>query len=166
MNSSQYYIVHLCLARHPEGGYFKETYRSPEVIEHTALPERFTGERSFSTGIYYLLEGDGVSYFHRIKQDELWHFYDGTGLTIHIISSNGTYSCKKLGLDFMAGEEPQVVVPRGSYFAAEVTDKTSFAFVGCTVAPGFDFDDFEIPARGELCAKYPKYEAVINAFTR
>lgn len=166
MKYSTYWIAKLNLEPHPEGGFFKETYRSNEIIPKEALPERFSGDRSFSTSIYYLLDKDTFSAFHRIKQDEIWHYYDGTSLTIHIIDQGGSYFLRKLGKKMDEGETPQVVVPAGCFFAAEINDKESFSLTGCTVAPGFDFDDFEMPNRKELIARFPRHEEVIIRFTK
>src|SRR4051794_33637280 len=95
--NAQYYINHLNLQPHPEGGYFKETYRAKETIAAEALPSRFNGDRSFSTSIYYLLQQGDFSAFHKINSDECWHFYAGQTLLIHVIENDGTYSCIKLG---------------------------------------------------------------------
>ncbi len=146
MTASQW-IELLHLQPHPEGGHFRESYRSTEWIRKQDLPERFSGDRSFSTAIYFLLERDEFSALHRIKQDEVWHFYDGSSLTIHIIETAGTYSTIRLGRRIDFGETPQAVVPAGYWFGATVTDQTGFALVACTVAPGFDFADFELPTR-------------------
>lgn len=166
MKSAEYWVDKLGLEIHPEGGFFKEVYRSDETISHAALPKRFSGERVFSTSIFYLLNKNDISLFHRIKQDEIWHFYEGVSLTIHCISNNGLYSAFVLGRDIECGEYFQVVVKRGCYFAAEVNNKESFSLAGCTVAPGFDFDDFEIPSRVELTLAFPQHEKIIHSFTK
>ncbi len=166
MKETNYWVEKLNLRPHPEGGFFKETYRSNEIIPQNALPDRFSGERSFSTSIYFLLNKDNFSAFHRIKQDELWHFYDGSSLTVHIIDQDGAYFTKKLGKDIDGNETPQVMVYAGSFFAAEVNNKESFSFTGCTVAPGFDFDDFEMPDRKELLKQFPEHKEIIKKFTR
>ena len=135
--SSQFYIDQLDLQPHPEGGYFKETYRSVGTIPANALPGGFTGARSFSTAIYYLLQKGEFSTFHRIQSDECWHFYAGQTLLIHIIFDNGQYVCVKLGTNIDAGETFQFVVPAKAWFASEPATGSAFALVGCTVAPGF-----------------------------
>ncbi|MFO0844413.1 MAG: cupin domain-containing protein [Gemmataceae bacterium] len=157
------WVERLGLVPHPEGGWVRETYRSPEVVAAAHLPARFGGDRSFATMIYYLLEGDDFSALHRIKQDEGWHFYDGSPLTLHLISPEGAYSTRRLGLG--DGMEPQALAPAGWYFAATV-DEASFSLVGCTVAPGFDFADFEMPSPAELLGAYPHLGAVIGRLTR
>lgn len=165
MKDAAYWIRTLNLSPHPEGGFFKETYRSGELIARQHLPERFSGDRVFSTSIYFLLCSNNFSAFHRIKQDELWHFYDGSSLTIHIISPEGNYQTITLGRDIENDENLQAIVPAGNYFAAEVNDTSSFSLTGCTVAPGFDFEDFEMPSQNELLALFPGKSTVIRKFS-
>lgn len=160
---AQYWIDKLELAEHPEGGYFKETYRSDEPIE--VLPDRYEGERTFGTSIYFLLTTESVSNFHRLKSDEIWHFHQGGAAKIHFISEEGNYSFKMIGVDFENGETLQVIIPRNTWFAAEVT-KDDFILVGCTVAPGFEFQDFELADRADLSTKFPAHTALIRGFTR
>jgi uncharacterized protein len=159
------YIEKLKLKKHPEGGYFSEVYRSEDNIKKEALPDGFSGERSISTSIYFLLEKEELSHFHRIKSDELWHFYDGASVTIHIIDERGGYEKKILGRDIENDESFQIVAPKNCWFGAEVNDKTSYSLIGCTVAPGFDFDDFELAKREELLSRYPERAAIITALT-
>ena len=161
MKDACYWIEKLELARHPEGGYFRETYRSDEVVSAAGLPARFGAPRAFSTAIYFLLPGNECSAFHRIKSDELWHFYAGSGLTIHIIEPNGTYT--HLGLD---GEHFQALVRADWWFGATVDDPQSFSLVGCTVAPGFDFADFELAGRDAIIELFPQHRAIIERLTR
>jgi len=161
----EYWIENLDLQPHPEGGFFRETYRATESIMQTALPPRFSGDRAFSTAIYYLLAKDNYSAFHRIKQDELWHFYDGAPLIIHVIEPSGTYSSLKVGLNIEGGEYPQVVIQAGCFFAAEVSNKESFSLVGCTVAPGFDFADFDLPDKDALIKQFPQHSTIIHHLT-
>ena len=113
MINANYWIKKLGLKRHPEGGYFKETYRSSEVILKQALPARFNGDRVFSTCIYFLLDKKEFSAFHAIQQDEVWHFYEGSSLTVHIIDQKGEYTTKKLGRDIKNGDSFQTVVRAG-----------------------------------------------------
>lgn len=159
------YIEKLGLQPHPEGGYFKEIYRSAEIILPEGLPRRLSKERSVSTSIYFLLEGKQVSKFHRLKSDELWHFYDGSGIRIHIIDDKGNLSNVVLGKDIDNGEVFQTVIPAGYWFAAEIITKISFALIGCTVAPGFDFEDFQLADRKELLDLFPEHHIIINKFT-
>ncbi len=159
------WIKQLELEKHPEGGWFKETYRSSETIAVAGLPARFDGDRSFCTSIYFLLSGDEFSALHRIKQDELWHFYAGTGLGVHVIDKAGHYTQKKLGSDLEQGESFQHVVEAGDWFGASVA-QDGFALVGCTVAPGFDFADFEMPGRDYLLGLHPQHSDLIKRLTR
>jgi predicted cupin superfamily sugar epimerase len=165
MNDPEKWIETLRLATHPEGGHYRETYRSDEILEKDALPGRFGGDRSFCTAIYFLLRSNEFSAFHRIKQDEVWHFYDGSSLIVHIIDEKGEYSETKVGRDLSEGAFPQAVVKAGCFFAASVNDLHSYSLVGCTVAPGFDFDDFEMPARNELCQRFPQHRQIIETLT-
>lgn len=165
MKTANYWIENLKLAPHPEGGFFKETYRSEGVIPKAVLPEAFSGDRSFSTSIYFLLNENNFSAFHKINQDELWHFYDGVPLTIHVLDPDGNYYMNKLGRNIEERENLQVMVNAGCYFAAECNDKTAYSLVGCTVAPGFDFDDFEMPARNRLIELFPAHKTIIEKFT-
>ncbi|CAA6803251.1 MAG: FIG018171: hypothetical protein of Cupin superfamily [uncultured Thiotrichaceae bacterium] len=162
------WIQQLELLPHPEGGFFKEVYRATEAIPQKALPERFTGERNFSTSIYFLLTADTFSAFHRIKQDELWHFYDGTPLTLHRMTTEGEYLSHQLGRNPFNNESLQLVVPAGDWFAASVTDQTKsgdFSLVGCTVSPGFDFADFEMPNCQSLIKHFPAHAHIIKKLT-
>ncbi|MBM4067968.1 MAG: cupin domain-containing protein [Planctomycetes bacterium] len=166
MASARDWIEQLQLTPHPEGGHYRQTYRATELIEHANLPERFNGARAFSTAIYFLLNGDEFSALHRIRSDEVWHHYDGGALDIHIIDAAGRYLAIPLGKDVTRGERPQAVVPGGDLFGASLRDSASFALVGCTVAPGFDFADFELPPRAELLREYPQHREVIERLTR
>ena len=159
-------INKLGLQAHPEGGYFKETYRSEGLIKANTLDSDFDGDRNFSTGIYYLLTSNGFSAFHRINQDEMWHFYDGSPLIIHMITEDGHYSKVEVGNDIVNGQQLQYVVPAGVWFGAKVKEAESYSLVGCTVAPGFDFKDFELADRKNLQAAYPQHWEIITALTR
>jgi hypothetical protein len=152
---AQYWIRTLDMKRHPEGGCFRETYRAEESIPAEGLPERFGGARSFSTAIHFLLERGEFSAFHRIRSDEIWHFYDGHPLRLHVLGADGRLESPLLGRDPGRGQRLQVVVPAGAWFAAEVEDDGAFALVGCTVAPGFDFADFEMASCRDLLAAFP-----------
>lgn len=163
---AQYYIDHLQLKPHPEGGFFKETYRAAENIPVGALPSRFSGTRSFSTAIYYLLRQGEFSALHRIKSDECWHFYSGQALLIHVITTSREYKCIKLGANIEADETFQFVVPAGSWFASEPANDTDFALVGCTVAPGFDFGDFEMADPETLIDDFPLHRNIIKRLAR
>lgn len=154
------------LLPHPEGGFYCQTYRSSETIAKDALPERFGGDRLFSTAIYFLLEQGNFSAFHRIKSDECWHFYAGQTLLVHVIHPGGDLQTVKLGNNIEAGEVFQFVVPAGFWFASEPAPGTTFSFVGCTVAPGFDFADFELAKSNELCSVFSQHEKLIRKLCR
>lgn len=166
MFSARYWIDHLNLRRHPEGGYFRETYRAPLVIPRSGLPEAFKGARNASTAIYFLLAGDEFSALHRLAADEVWHFYGGSALLVHSIDPDGKHSVTKLGQDAEAGEQFQCVIPAGHWFGCCLERSGTCALAGCTVAPGFDFAEFEMAKRGDLVAQYPQHRDVIHKLTR
>ena len=166
IKSAQYWIDKLNLIAHPEGGYYRETYRSELAIPREALPPQFTGPRLVSTAIYFLLEGDNFSAFHRLQSDELWHFYSGGAITVDVIEPDGGHSEIQLGSDPDTGEVFQATVKAGSWFASRVRDPKLFALAGCTVAPGFDFADFELGKRAELARLYPQHQKLIESLTR
>jgi predicted cupin superfamily sugar epimerase len=161
--TADYWIERLDLREHPEGGYFRETYRSEEMIEHACLHSRYGGRRSVSTSIYFLLRGSQTSRLHRLQSDELWHYYDGSTVTLHIITPDGYYVTRRIGLD--AESNPQGIIPAGCWFGATVDDPDGFVLVGCTVAPGFDVEDFEMGSREELIGMFPDHRAVIEQLT-
>jgi uncharacterized protein len=165
MDKANYWIEKLEMINHPEGGYFREVYRSEEMLKQADLPDRFTGDRCVATSIYFLLKGDEYSSFHRIRSDETWHFYDGSPIELTILNDNGNLTRHLLGRDFDLGQSLQITVPQGNWFGARVTDKNSFALAGCTVAPGFYFDDFELADRAELIADFPQHASVITSLT-
>ncbi len=160
--NAEHYINNLGLAPHPEGGYYKEVYRASGSIEQQALPESFSGSRNYATSIYFLLKSGQYSAFHKINQDEGWHFYAGTSLTLHLISPDGDYSQVIVGQNIEQGEHFQYYVPAAYYFAAEINVDNSFALVGCTVSPGFDFADFDMPNKTRLLTLYPHLDTVIE----
>ena len=160
------YITKLQLNRHPEGGYYKEIYRAEEIILPDHLPDRYKSSRALSTSIYFLLEGNQVSRFHRLKSDELWHFYDGSTLIIYSIDENEELNKIKLGKNISEGELFQLQIKHNVWFGAELIDKSSFALIGCTVAPGFEFEDFEMGKRDGLVKQYPEHEQIIIKLTR
>lgn len=157
MNKIDGIISRLQLQPHPEGGFFRETYRSDGVID-------FNGKRNYSTCIYFLLTAETFSAFHRIKQDEIWHFYDGSTIELHQISPGGKHDTILIGANFENGEIPQYVVPAGYWFGATVSGE--YGLVGCTVSPGFDFQDFELAKREKLILAFPELSEIINKLTR
>lgn len=186
------WIRRLQLKPHPEGGYFRETYRSAETMARAGLPGRYKGRRVFGTAIYFLLRGNQCSAFHRLKSDEIWHFYAGAPVAIFILRRNGALKKVKLGLNPAAGEQPQVVVKAGFWFAAALDNpksappgslseagaqignrpereapraEKSYALLGCTLAPGFDFADLEMGSRQALCRQFPRHGRLIKKLT-
>jgi predicted cupin superfamily sugar epimerase len=154
------------LEPHPEGGWYKQTYKSNEQIDADALPERFGANRSFSTAIYFLLEKGSFSAFHRIKSDECWHFYAGDPLFIYIIDQKGELKVISLGNDLEKGQSFQYVVLANCWFASRPAPKSEYCFVGCTVSPGFEFEDFELANATELSVMYPQHKSIIIELCR
>ncbi len=164
MRPAEYWINQLDLQAHPEGGFYKETHRSAETIPQNGLPTRFPGPRSFSTAIYFLLRSQDCSLFHRIKSDELWHWHAGGTLSIYVLDRKGM-KIHFLGDNPEKAEFPQLVIPANAWFGAKV-NQGDFVLAGCTVAPGFDFDDFELADRRVLINQYPAHKEVIEMLTR
>jgi len=165
MITAKQIVEKLELEPHSEGGYFKEVYRSADEIKIEGLPERYESTRCFGTSIYYLLEGEQFSAFHKLKSDETWHFYHGSPIIIHQIDEAGNYSKVTLSDNVEQNEQFQFTVPRGTWFAAEVKDKNSYSFVGCAVYPGFDFKDFEMGEKEKLVEIFPNLKDIIDKFT-
>lgn len=165
-NTTEDLVAALHLKPHPEGGFFRETYRSDGEIPKEHLTKGYSGSRNYSTCIYFLLTSKNFSAFHKINQDEIWHFYDGAPLRLHIITEAGIYSNQLIGRDIKSGQTPQFVVEGGSWFAAEVEHGNSYSLIGCTVSPGFSFDDFELASRPELIALSPQNKELILRLTR
>ena len=165
MTKAEQLIKSLELIPHPEGGYYKETYRSQGEISQIALPKEFNGKRSYSTAIYFMLTNDSFSAFHKINQDEMWHFYDGAPIELHMITESGDYSLVIIGRNIEKDEFLQYVVPGGVWFASRVKNKAEFSLLGCTVAPGFDFNDFVLPTFKELSSTFPEHSAIIKELT-
>jgi uncharacterized protein len=164
--TAENFINHLQLQPHPEGGFFRETYRSTGTIRSNCLTSGFNGERCYSTAIYFLLQQGDFSAFHRIASDECWHFYEGSTLFIHIIYKEGNYSCVRLGKNIKEGEVFQFVVPAHCWFASEPAPNTDFSLVGCTVSPGFDFADFEMADKKLLSGQFPQHRSLVDRLCR
>jgi len=154
------------LKPHPEGGWYIQTYKSNELIDVSALPGRFGGDRSFSTAIYFLLEQGNFSAFHRIKSDECWHFYSGDPLLIYVIEENEELKIISLGNDPEKGQTFQYVVPANCWFASRPAPGSEYCFVGCTVSPGFEFEDFELANANELSNAHPQHKDIIRQLCR
>lgn len=151
-----YWVEKLEMLPHPEGGFYKETYRSETTIPGS--------NRQLMTGIYFLLTSDNVSRFHRIKSDEIWFYHAGSPLLVHTLDENG-HTENPVGLDFLAGQAPQFLVPKNTIFGSSVLQENSYSLVSCVVAPGFDFEDFELFTREELLSLFPEHAAIIERLT-
>jgi uncharacterized protein len=145
------------LQPHPEGGWYRETYRSAERVTTSR-----GSVRSATTSIYFLLTAETFSAFHRLASDETWHFYRGDPVTIELIDASGMHESRVLG----AGDALQTTIVAGTHFAAHVDAEGGYAFVGCDVAPGFEFADFHLTTRSMLTAAYPHQAPLIARFTR
>lgn len=155
-------VAALGLLPHPEGGHYRETFRAPPLPFE--LPGR--GPRAASTAIYYLLREGDFSAFHRVQSDEVWHHYAGVPLDLYLLGGTGSGAqAIRLGPNVLAGEVPQAVVPAGVLQAARPSGP-GFSLCGCTVAPGFDFQDFEISNRDSLLQAFPASKDLILALTR
>ena len=151
-------VKKLGLEEHPEGGYFKQTYRSDTIVN----VEGYGGPRNISTAIYYMLVGGQFSAFHRIRSDEIWHHYAGDSITLYAINDGGKMSKIKIGKN----GTPQAVIKAGTWFAAALDNKRSYCLLGCTVSPGFDYRDWELGKRNELVRMYPQHRALIERYTK
>lgn len=191
---AHYFIEKLRLEPHPEGGFYRQTYKAdltiapvgqlshPVASKSEAPRVEQPDARAASTAIYFLLEGENFSAFHRLKSDEMWHFYAGSPMIVHVIDPAGEYSSILLGGDLDAGQVLQAVVKAGCWFASEIArpqfsetrreaghpnfSDPKFSLVGCTVAPGFEFEDFEMGKRDELVRKYPQHRLLVERLTR
>lgn len=155
----------LNLQPHPvEGGFFRETYRSPATLPASVLPDH-GGPRSVSTAIYYLLKPGHVSELHVLPGDEVFHFYLGSPVRMLQLWPDGSGQEVILGPDIAAGQVPQLVVPAGVWQGTRLVGDTGFALLGCTVAPGFDYADYRGGSRAELTRKWPAFAAEIARLT-
>ena len=164
MKKVDYWVNHLDLLPHPEGGFFKEVYRSETTVSADIMEAGMKGDRSLATGIYFLITAGNFSAFHRIKSDEMWHFYYGDPLIVHVIELDGSYTKLSIGLDLEKGQIPQAVVPAGAWFASESLG--AYSLVGCTVSPGFDFKDFELAKKEKLTHEFPQHKELISRLCR
>ena len=164
--TANYWIKELGLTAHIEGGAFKEIYRSALVLPQSKLTSAHGGNRNVLTVIHYLLQYGDFSALHRIASDEIWHFYDGAPLSIYELTPAGEMIRHQLGKNINDGESLVVVIPAGSWFGCRVEIEGGFTLCGCSVAPGFDFADFELADRGSLVSQFPDHKALITALTR
>jgi predicted cupin superfamily sugar epimerase len=158
MDSARYWIDRLGLQAHPEGGWYRETFRSPLRLPHTVLPTAFRGPRNAATAIYFLLEAGQLSHLHRIAGEEAWAFHAGDPLEVFYLTPEG--ELRTVGIGLAEGCEPQFQVPAGVWFGAR--SRGHFSLVSCWVAPGFDFADFELARAEELARQYPAHVAFIR----
>ncbi len=159
------WIEALGLAPHPEGGHFREVYRSADVIPAAGLPARYGAARCAATSIYFLLEGRERSHLHRLRSDEVWYHHAGGVLRIAVILPDGTRRDVRLGSALSSDARPQAVLPAGAWFGAQLESDSDFALIGCAVAPGFDFADFELGRRTALLAAFPQHRELIMDLT-
>lgn len=159
--SAEDVIAALELSPHPEGGFYRETFRA--AMQVTSALTR--ADRAASTAIYFLLREGDLSALHRVRSDEAWHHYLGAPLELHTISPTGVHERVMLGKDLARGERPQYVVPADTWQAARIVGE-GYGLFGCTVAPGFDFEDFSLPTRDELVDLFPELSNTIEALTR
>ena len=149
-----------------EGGYFAETYRSQSTLSQRSLPSGYSGERALSTSIYYMVTPDTFSAMHRLKGDEVYHFYLGDPAEMLILTPDGTGETLLMGQDIVSGMRLQHVVPGGAWQGSRLVPGGKFALLGTTMAPGFDPADFELGAREVLSARFPAYAELIAVLTR
>lgn len=158
-------IDSLGLVPHPERGYYVETYRASLTLGD--LPRPHSGARAASTAIYFLIAREQpTTYLHRLLSDEMFHFYEGGPLDVLLLGPTGPGELRRLGTDVAAGERPQLLIPAGTWFAAELAEAAPHCLFGCTVAPGFEFADFELAEGPELAGRYPAHAARIARMTR
>jgi predicted cupin superfamily sugar epimerase len=156
----------LGLVSHPEGGWYIQTYKSQETIPRDGLNQRYPAARATGTAIYYLLEPSTFSEMHRLKSDEIFHFYMGDPVEMLQLWPDGSAQVVILGTDLAHGHLPQLVVPKDVWQGSRLIPGGSFALLGCTVSPGFEFEDYESGARQALTSQYPSHQEMISALTR
>lgn len=165
MKNADYYIAKLGMTQHIEGGAFKEHYRAALLLPRSALTSSHQGDRPASTAIYFLLRHGEFSAFHLLSSDEVLHFYDGSPLHVYEIDAAGLMHVHKLGRDLDSGERFSLVIPGGSWFALRCEQAGGFSLIGCTVAPGFDFQDFTLDDRAVLLGKFPQHAQLVREMT-
>ena len=149
-------IKKLNLLPHPEGGYYREKYRSEQSVS-------FNGKvRNAGTAIYFLLKDSEISHFHRVASDELWLFHQGQSIELYVLTKTGELEIHNLGNDLEKDELPQIVVKAGNWFAAKLKNEEGYSLVSCIVTPGFEFSDFELAKKDNLLSQFPEYDKVIN----
>lgn len=163
MGRAQLLITELGLQAHPERGFFAETYRSRLMTESPI----HGGTRAASTAIYFLITAQqGSTYLHRLLSDEIFHLYEGGPLDVLMLSPHGHGEVRRLGNDIAAGERPQIVIPAGTWFGTALPAGAPYCLFGCTVAPGFEFQDFSLAEGPELGLQYPAFADLIARMSR
>jgi predicted cupin superfamily sugar epimerase len=160
IHDKNYWISRLELQVHPEGGFYKEIYRSEIAVNLTSDTHQ---KRTASTSIYYLLDAETKSFCHRLQSDEIWYYHAGAPVTLYLIDEAGNWSLKICGPN--EGEELAVLIPKNTWFGARVTEPHAFVLVSCVVSPGFDFNDFEMIDRNELIEMFPQHKEGILQYT-
>lgn len=166
MQDASHWIVNLKLQSHPEGGFYREIYRSEEVIDGMTLTDKRKGTRNLATSIYFLLRSGEKSLFHRLRSDEIWYYQLGSPMNIYCIDMQGNFRLIVLGPEPGLQQLMQAVIPAGTIFASTVRENNSFSLAGCMVSPGFSFEDFEILSREYLLQKYPSEKDMIISLTK
>lgn len=164
MNTAEYWIQHLNLKPHPEGGFYKEEYRSSIEVQKSNLPRGFTSARKLATSIYFLLRSVDISRLHRLRSDEIWYYHTGSPITLIYIDAEGKKHKHILGNNPEKAEKLSVLIPSGCIFCASVAQKDSFGLISCVVTPGFEFDDFELFDKEDLLQAYPQHTDIINTY--
>ncbi len=159
-NIAQYWIDRLQLTPHPEGGFYREVYRSDSAVARAEGP----GNRSACTSIYYLLEDADYSGFHRLASDEIWYYHSGEPLHIHLIAANGHIQTQELS--FSPSGMLSLAIAANTWFAAEIPGKTGYALCSCAVAPGFEFAEFEMGNKEDLLTAFPVAATLIEKLSR
>lgn len=154
MKSADFWVKHLQLFAHPEGGYFKEIYRASVMHD----------DRNIATSIYFLLKRGDVSHLHRLTADEIWYYHQGDALKVTVIDKDGNLTEHLLGPNAEHGESLQLIIPAGSIFGSEPMGE--YSLVGCMVSPGFDFKDFELFTTSQLLAMYPQFEEILRRLSK
>lgn len=162
MKNSSYWITGLDLKRHPEGGYYTESYRAIPEINTKDIFQEDLGNRNLATSIYYLLENSDVSVFHRLRSDELWYYHYGSPMLLHTFDSQNQYKQFIVGPELNENQQLQVLIPAGYIFGAEVLYSEEYSLIGCVVTPGFHYNDFEIIPRDYLMKTFPNHKELIE----
>jgi hypothetical protein len=164
MITAEKWIQELNLIPHPEGGFYKETYRSGFEVDQKSLPIGMNGSRRLSTSIYYLLRSGEISRLHRLRSDEIWYYHYGSSVKIILIDKEGNKKSRMLGPRIERAEHLQILIPAGTVFAAGIPDSDTYSLFGCVVSPGFEFSDFELFTKEDLMQAYPKLTDVIEKY--